>query len=104
MDDLIGEMAGTVMGIALVIVFGVVIGAGWLPYKFCEFVLPPLWRALSKVCDAPGRELRAWWRNVTWEWHVAHAQRAAIRQIDATRAEHVRTCAEFVEALERQGG
>ena len=107
MDDMPGELAASPVGLVFLLIFL----AGWLVYKLCAFILPPLWQlfceacvAMGRGCVAIGRLLYRWWLDVTWKWRVAHAERQAIRQIDATRAEHVRVVARFAKALERRGG
>jgi hypothetical protein len=91
MDDLIGAMVGSVVGIVLLVAVGAVIGAGWLLYKLCELVLPPLFEALDDACLAAEKRVRAWWREVTWRQRVVRAHNETIQQIEAVRCENVET-------------
>ena len=102
MDDAIGALAGSVIGIVLLIALGGVILAGWLIYKFCELVLPPLFEWLGEVCDTASRRLDAWWRKVTFERRVRRATKDAARQIRETHSEHVAAIDELAVAYERK--
>ena len=91
MDDLIEAMVGTIFGIVLVVAVGAVIGAGWLLYKLCELVLPPLFEALDDACLAAEKRVRAWWREVTWRRRAIRAHNETIQQIESVRRENVET-------------
>lgn len=100
MDDFIGALVGTVFGIALLVAFGAVIAAGWLLFKFCELVMPPLFEAIGEGCDAAGRRIAAWWREVTWKRRTVRAHNETIRAIETTRREHVAMTRALIEAME----
>jgi hypothetical protein len=100
MDDLIEGLVGSVFGIVLLLALGAVFGAGWLLYKFCEVVLPPLFELLADLCTQGWRRLAAWYRAVTWKRRMVRAHDEAIREIAATRRQQVALCQAAVEALE----
>ena len=102
MDDLIEALVGTVFGIVIVVAVGAVIGAGWLLFKFCELVLPPLFEALGQGCDAAEKRIAAWWREVTWKRRTLRAHNETIRAIETTRREQVALTRALIEALEAQ--
>ncbi len=102
MDKLIEGLVGSVIGIAILLVFGAVIGVGWLLYKFCQLVLPPILEELGKGCAALGRAIRDWWREVILERDLQRIERDAVQQIDTIREEHVERFRQFVAAIEEQ--
>ena len=102
MDDFIGALVGSVLGIALLLALGGVIAVGWLIYKFCELVLPPLFEALEEGCEAAERRISAWWREVTWKRRVMRLQNETIAAIDASRREQVALTRAALETVERQ--
>jgi hypothetical protein len=105
MDDLIGAMVSTIFGVVLFLTIGAVIGAGWLLYKLCELILPPLFAALEEACLAAEKRVRAWWREITWRRRVMRAHNETIRQIETVRRENVETVrliATYLEHVERE--
>lgn len=102
MDDLIEGLAGSVVGIVLVLALGAVIGAGWLLYKFCEIVLPPLFELLAHLCTqgwrrfatptAPGLACTAGVKGAAphrpapnYPWCHARASKACSQALEALR-------------------
>jgi hypothetical protein len=102
MDDLIDGLVGSVVGIVLALAIGAIFLVGWLLYKFCELVLPPLCEALAEGCAWAARRISAWWREITWRRRVLRAHREAIQAIEATRREQVALTRAALDALERQ--
>ena len=104
MDDFVEGVVGVLLctgiGIALVLGIAGVIAAGWLIYKFCEYILVPFLEWLFEACAEGGRQLAAWWHEVTWERRMIQAHDEAVREIDAVRREHVAQTYALVEVLE----
>ena len=96
MESFIGGLISAVFWLAL----AAVVGAGWLVYKFCKYVLMPFLDWLFEACVEGGRKLAAWWREVTWERRMIKAHDEAVREIDAVRREHVAQTYALVEVLE----
>ena len=91
MDDFIVSVVGTIVGIVVLAAVGAVIGAGWLLYKLCELVLPPLFEALDDACLAAEKRVHAWWRDVTWRRRAIRAHNETIQHIESVRCENVET-------------
>jgi hypothetical protein len=102
MDDLIEALVGSVVGIVFALAIGAIFLAGWLIYKFCELVLPPLFEALAEGCAAAERRIAAWWRELTWKRRMVRAHNETIRAIDKVRQEQVGRARAAVAAVERQ--
>jgi len=101
MDDLIEGLVGSILGIALALTIGLVVGAGWLLFKFCEAVLPPLCEWLGSAIDRGWRRAYTWWRNVTWRWRAKRAHRKALHEIGAARDGAVAQARMLVAELDR---
>lgn len=102
MDDVIGGVVGSVVGLVLLLAFGAVIVAGWLVYQLVEWILVPfgawLWREGVQGVD----EFRAWYHELTWRRRMERTHREAIATLDVTRREHVVLAEATIVALEQQ--
>ena len=102
LDGLVNACVGSLVGIVFALAIGAVVLAGWLIYKFCEAVLPPLVEALAEGCEVAAHHIAAWYREMTWKRRAIRAHNEAIRAIDAARREQVALTRAAIDAIERQ--
>ena len=101
MDDPMAALALSFMAAVLIFTCGVFILGGVLLFLFCKHVLPPLIEVIGEGLEWGAERLAVWWREVTWKRRMIRAHNEAVRQIEATRREHVARTYALVDLIER---